>query len=111
MWGKGHGKNISMVSTVAGRHGKYRGRGCGRGGGRGNGRTGKDKLILTKTVEGKEIRSSSYSSEEFRTLSKAQRDGVKELQKKLKDQKHNGASGGKNNNISGLTTGDRKSVV
>jgi hypothetical protein len=51
MWGKGRGKNISMVSTPGGRHSKYRGRGRGRG--RGNGRTGKDKLILTKTIEGK----------------------------------------------------------
>lgn len=50
MWGKGRDKNVSQVAVV-GRHGKYCGRGRGRR--RGNAQTGRNKLILTKVIEGK----------------------------------------------------------
>ena len=59
-------------------------------------------MILTKVVEGKEIGSSSYSSDEFRKLTKAQKDGVKELRSKLKDKR--GSDNNSNSNISAATT-------
>ena len=83
MWGRGRGRQVSSVSTES--H-KFKG-GRGRGRGRGKARNGKDKLILTKVVDGKEIKSSSYSADEFRKLSKSQRDAVKELRAKVKEKR------------------------
>jgi hypothetical protein len=81
MWSRGRGKQIGAVGLNIEKH-HFKGRGRGRGRGKPN--NGKDRLVLTKMVDGKEVRSTSYSAEEFRKLSKAQNDAVKDLLAKVK---------------------------
>ena len=101
MWGRGRGRHVNSVSTDTQR---YKG-GRGRGRGRGKARNGKDKLVFTKVVDGKEVRSSSYSAEEFRKLTKAQKDAVKELRTKVKE-KRNAGNATSSSNVSAVTTDD-----
>ena len=82
MFGRGRGRGISAL--IAGPNNKLGGpKNRPKGRGRGKHKTKDGKLVLTKTIEGKEIRSSRYSMDDFRKLSKAQRKEFKELRDQL----------------------------
>ena len=99
MWGRGRGRQVNSVSTDTQKHKGGRGRGRGRG----KPRNGRDKLIFTKMVDGKEVRSSSYSADEFRKLTKAQREAVKELRAKVKEKRTTNSSSN-SSTVSAITT-------
>jgi hypothetical protein len=71
MWSRGHGKPIGAVELGPGKINRFKGGGRGRG--RGGRKNGKERIVLTKMVERKEVRSTSYSADEFRKLSKNQK--------------------------------------
>jgi hypothetical protein len=83
MWGRGRGKQIGAIGVGPGKYNKFKGGGRGRG--RGGRRNGKERMVLTKMVEGKEVRSTSYRAEEFRKLTKSQQDTIKELRNRVKE--------------------------
>ena len=64
--------------------------------------------MLMKTVDGKEVRSSSYPMDEFKKLTKAQREAVKELRSQLKTQRSNNNKPSSNVNSVGLTSVDNR---
>jgi hypothetical protein len=68
MWSRGCGKQIGAVGLGPGKNNRFKGGGRGRG--RGGRMNGKERIILTKMVEAKEVRSTSYSADKFRKLSK-----------------------------------------
>jgi hypothetical protein len=74
--------------------------------GRGKHVNGKERTGLTKVVDGKEVRSTSYTAEEFRKLTKNQRDAVKELGNKVKEQRPTniGNNNNNNNNINAVSS-------
>jgi hypothetical protein len=68
MFGMGRGREISALTAGStNQHGADKLHKRGRGGGKNKGKDG--KVVLTKTVKGKEIRSSSYPMDEFKKLS------------------------------------------
>ena len=96
MWGRGRGKQIGAVGVGPGKYSKFKGGGRGRG--RGGRRNGREKVVLTKMVDGKEVRSTNYNADEFRKLTKTQRDAVKELRNRVKEQRTNNNGGNDTNN-------------
>ena len=102
MWGRGRGKQVGALGMSGDKsHGRARGRGKNKG----KFKTGKDRLVLTKMVDGKEVKSSSYSADEFRKLSKTQRDAVKELRAKVK-QKRSAEGNTQQTNVSAVSNTD-----
>ena len=93
------------VSAVTGRGGS-RGGGRGRGRGRGRDRRGQAQRSnpeeLSREVDGKLVFSRRYSNQEFRSLTRSQREAVIELNR----QKRRANNGENNTNISGLTLSD-----
>ena len=110
MFGRGRGRGVSALST-SNHSSSSKANRKGKGRGKANSKDG--KMVLTKVVEGKQIRSSSYPMEEFRKLSKAQRDGVKELRLQLKKNK-NGTTTNNNTTVNAVeltTVNDRVRIL
>jgi hypothetical protein len=103
MWSRGHGKHVNALDVGLNKFNKHGGRGRGRG--RGGRRNCKERTVLTKVVDGKEVRSTSYTAEEFRKLTKNQRDAVKEPRNKVKEQRPtNTGNNNNNNNINAVSS-------
>lgn len=89
-YGKGRSFSAMNYDQSGGkRPGRDRGRGRGKN-------IRNNSVVLTKNVDGKVVRSSSYPMEEYKKLSKRQKDAVKELRTQAKDQRKSGS--GENSN-------------
>ena len=85
----------SAVGTgrgFGGRGGYQERGGRGRGRGRGNNRNNRLRSGPTRVVDGRLIHSGSYSIDEYRSLTPAQREAVKALRRQMRQQ-----TGGQNN--------------
>ena len=82
--------SVTMGRGSSGRGG-HQGRG-GRGRGRGNGRNNRPRSGPTRVVDGRTIHGGSYSIDEYRRLTPAQREAVKAIRRQMRQH-----TGGQNN--------------
>ena len=93
---------IGFNRGTAGRGG-HQGRG-GRGRGRSNSRNFRPRSGPTRMVEGRQIHGGSYSVEEYRCLTPAQREAVKDLRRQMRQQRGGQGHNPRNDRRTGISS-------